>query len=114
MIGFAVGVWEVVAVVWVALSAGAAVGWALHSSLQRGRGGMLDLSPAAARGELDLDWRDPRDEAARRWSETTRAEQDAWVKDGTIAPWRLEGMSGERFILDGVRPASTFIAEHRD
>lgn len=28
----------------------------------RGRGGTVDLSTAAARGELDLDWSDPRPE----------------------------------------------------
>jgi hypothetical protein len=39
----------------------AVIGWLLRPGPSRRRGGTLDLSPAAARGELDLDWSDPRD-----------------------------------------------------
>lgn len=54
-------VWTVVAVAWVAVFAGCMVGWRLRGSVQaRRRGGMVDLTPAASRGELDLDWSDPR------------------------------------------------------
>lgn len=60
MIGLAVGVWELGAVAWVAIAFGVVVGWGLRSSSTHGRGGMLDLTPAAVDGTLHLDWSDPR------------------------------------------------------
>lgn len=44
------------------LAVGVVVGWLLRGAHEVGRRGvsMIDLSRQAARGELDLDWTDPR------------------------------------------------------
>lgn len=50
----------------VVFSLGVFVGALVGSPGSRGHGGTVDLSRSAARGELDLDWADPRDEPERR------------------------------------------------